>query len=860
MPVETESTIHAAAISAEALREGRANSAEALRERPNGFPVQAIEVFGGSARLTLQMQRNGIAALAVDWLRNQSKPQALSVMLDLTSQDGQNTLLATLATGTVRYCHLAPPCGTASRARQIRMSSAVHGPPPLRSDRFPDGLHGVKGVDAERLRLANLLYQFTAECVMACQRHKVFWSIENPRNSLMWHTSFLAPVFQLHPLESLFQHCAYSGRRPKWTKLIHNVPCLRNLNKTCPGNHDHDPWGLVVTGTKAQFATAQEAAYPMELAAEWAKLVADGLFQPHELSALQTPACQTSSAAAVGKQRRGQKAPRLLPEFAAIQTLKLASCPWPEGHIFEDSVVINNILIPASSRLLRIELPALKGEDGQASSPRFCFVHLGIAWSKWSFLISAKEVAHPIDATKTLPEQMYDNLFFALTEGLDAVVARRAQVLSEWRNQAAQLEIREAHLHSSLPDEFKAPLRGKKFLLFKSLLEKWHHPDRELIKRMVSGFQILGKLEATMVFEPAPDSNPDSVSISDLMRGARTARAMVTASMGPVDGQLDHEVYQATLLEVQEGWARGPLTENDLVAKFGNMWLAAPRFGIRQQGKLRVIDDFSKAGQNATVNCSERMVMGGIDQVLELAKTMATAAGEDRSVRVVTPSGRVLMGALHSSLSLTQARTICGQAIDLQSAYKQLVRRRADSMAAVIAVWNPVAKQLDYFEAISLPFGSTGSVFGFNRVSEALNRVLVCELSLFICHYFDDFPILDFEGCAEASGQAAIDAFELLGWRVSKQKVKPVSGLIDILGVTVNLGEVADCGPMKVCNTEKRLLSLTAEIKEALDSDSLRPAQAASLRGRLAFAEGQHFGRLALMAARQLSLRAGHER
>ena len=49
--------------------------------------------------------------------------------------------------------HLAPPCGTSSRAREL-----PNGPPPLRSLEFPDGLPSLSGLDA--LRVSKIGHRF----------------------------------------------------------------------------------------------------------------------------------------------------------------------------------------------------------------------------------------------------------------------------------------------------------------------------------------------------------------------------------------------------------------------------------------------------------------------------------------------------------------------------------------------------------------------------------------------------------------------------------------------------------------------------------------------------------------------------
>ena len=50
------------------------------------------------------------------------------------------------------------------------------------------GLPGLKGVQLERVKLANSLYEFTAKYVQLLHERNIGWSVENPSSSLMWVT------------------------------------------------------------------------------------------------------------------------------------------------------------------------------------------------------------------------------------------------------------------------------------------------------------------------------------------------------------------------------------------------------------------------------------------------------------------------------------------------------------------------------------------------------------------------------------------------------------------------------------------------------------------------------------------------
>ena len=97
---------------------------------------------------------------------------------------------------------MGPPCGTSSRARDIRRA---HGPDPkpLRSEKFPNGLPSLKNVDTRRVELANVLYEQCAKTFEFCCREGILTTIENPGNSYFWLTTYQSPFFRGYGYVSL---------------------------------------------------------------------------------------------------------------------------------------------------------------------------------------------------------------------------------------------------------------------------------------------------------------------------------------------------------------------------------------------------------------------------------------------------------------------------------------------------------------------------------------------------------------------------------------------------------------------------------------------------------------------------------
>ena len=101
--------------------------------------VVCLEIFAGTARLSSALAAQGFQAVAVD-----NKPCATFRVLqtDLLSESGRALVLDLIQHRKVWYAHFAPPCSTASQARNIKLRQGPS-PPPLRTWNQPDGVSGL---------------------------------------------------------------------------------------------------------------------------------------------------------------------------------------------------------------------------------------------------------------------------------------------------------------------------------------------------------------------------------------------------------------------------------------------------------------------------------------------------------------------------------------------------------------------------------------------------------------------------------------------------------------------------------------------------------------------------------------------
>ena len=162
---------------------------------------------------------------------------------------------------------------------------------------------------------------------------------------------------------------------------------------------------------------------------------------------------------------------------------------------------------------------------------------------------------------------------------------------------------------------------------------------------------------------------------------------------------------------------------------------------------------------------------------------------------------------------------------------------------ARLAVFCPADRQTHCFQQFSLPFGAKASVVAFLRCARLI-QWLGLQLSLMVTCYFDDYVCVSSPQLSKNSEMTFETILELLGWKYDKSgdKADSMTSEVSALGVQLDLSRTGD-GVLLVSNTEKRKSDLCRLMSETLTRGTLTSSEAASLRGRLGFAEGQLFGR-----------------
>ena len=245
----------------------------------------------------------------------------------------------------VAAVHLAPPCGTCSKARGIPMPDGTPGPPPLRSPEFLLGVPDMLPGDRVKVEAANRLYERMGRFIEWLDSKGVAWVIENPTNSFLWELDY----FSYAVAHGYFAHChacAFGSERAKKTFFLSNRKNIHMMQRFCDDvePHEHAPWGYSAEGG---FATALEAQYPEAMCEQLIKFVNELCAEKGiklSPSNLQQPR--------VHKQPKGHATPQLVPEYEKVVSLLLPNLPALDAKRCLQSPCRH---VPCGSKLLRSE-------------------------------------------------------------------------------------------------------------------------------------------------------------------------------------------------------------------------------------------------------------------------------------------------------------------------------------------------------------------------------------------------------------------------------------------------------------------------------------------------------------------------
>ncbi|CAJ1388421.1 unnamed protein product [Effrenium voratum] len=405
------------------------------------------------------------------------------------------------------------------------------------------------------------------------------------------------------------------------------------------------------------------------------------------------------------------------------------------------------------------------------------------------------------------------------------LVTLRNEFFKVWVTKAGQLADDEKRLHDSMEPHVRKVLHGKRLLVLRDILQELQFPDEKLFEDLIVGFRLTGWMRDSGCFLSIP--RPPTLTLDGVKR---LNKGLLSATLKRVEQQavdkLSMAAWDETLKELDRSW----IWEDSSTTLVGKV--IAHRFGLEQKDKVRVIDNFKQCGLNDTCGLPEKYVLHGVDYI---AATLI--------------HGMKLHGAGFPF-------ELLGKTFDLSSAYKQYPLHSHDRDLVRIALKDTETDACRVFGLNALPFGATGSVAGFLRISSAIFFVLTQGLHIWSSAFFDDFPTLSVADASAMTDKHVAMLFDLLGVDFAREgkKCAQFGSQMKALGLVFDLEQFSS-GKVYIRHTAERKTELLDRLNDILERNELSPKDAESLRGRLHWYESYLFGRTANLAIHQLGKR-----
>ena len=242
-----------------------------------------------------------------------------------------------------------------------------------------------------------------------------------------------------------------------------------------------------------------------------------------------------------------------------------------------------------------------------------------------------------------------------------------------------------------------------------------------------------------------------------------------------------------------------------------------------------MIDDFSVSKVNHTYGMKERLRVQSVDELCACLAAML-----DGSDPALLPK-------------------IKGRTFDLKSAYQQYGVDAWHSNFLQICARDPAGGH-GLFNVHALPFGATGSVTGFLRISNALAFIGTHALDLIWTAFFDDFIVICDEQ-EELNVTFYVESlFRLLGvfFATEGDRAPPFQAKFKSLGLEFDL-EMLQQGSFNLHHTASRRQELLSTITSMLSRKGVAPKELERLHGRLVWFNSFVFGRLMSHAVKSIS-------
>lgn len=745
-----------------------------------------VEIFAGSAILCSISKQFGLASsIAVDKVRK-SFARCTIFQLDLTLEKDVSLLESWLKAPMLLWIHLAPVCGTASRARDIQREPGD--PLPLRSMDHPDGLLDLSDSDRERVRLANRLYDVACYIFIQASLMGILATMENPSSSYFWFTSWVLRLVQrLHVFFTDFQVCMYGGLRNKWTRIMANFSGITAMDAVCDNSHEHLPWRFATDSQgKRVWATSLESQYPRKLCVVLVSLV----LQFAEQRGLRLKATSLSDEAAnplasaplahvgASQQPRPARLAPVVPDFASVAVflaITARDIPCQLLSKLSSPLALHSVEgvpteVPVNSRFLRITErapPADKGGREQVLHSNFPFeVAFGLPWTWEGFVNKACAVGHPSTMNFGVPDEL-QHVLDVHSQWTHAQLSKyRLDWCRKWIKRASELDADEKVAAADREPAVAAISSSKRVLLMREMLQDIGYSDVEAVSLFEDGATLAGEVQQSPVFKQ--HFKPGLMTMEQLSReSSRRNQVVLNLTKPSGDADLDQILLSETKEEISLGWLEGPFKLDELEEGA----TISRRFALRQGAKTRLIDDFSVSGVNDSCVSHGKIELRLVDTFTSLVRAFFRQSNENGS-----------------------DSTLLAKTYDLKSAYRQVPIHPRHRKFGYISVYNHELDEVQIYRLKTLSFGATHSVYCFLRLARTIFAVATMGLKLLSTNFYDDFILASQPELVDSSKNAMELLFLLTGWSYAKsgKKATQFDCVCKALGVEFNFSRSAE--------------------------------------------------------------------
>ena len=247
--------------------------------------------------------------------------------------------------------------------------------------------------------------------------------------------------------------------------------------------------------------------------------------------------------------------------------------------------------------------------------------------------------------------------------------------------------------------------------------------------------------------------------------------------------------------------------------------LPAPRMGLQQGDSVRLIDDFSFFGHNATSSTIESPATGGVDEISAVVKTFMHAVCTMKIARSEGQQGVEETRVCEEYRAVAEGAAV-GRTLDLEKAYTtwQHPPCPASRPFLVVVVWHPKRKRVVFYRLLAMPFGARNSVFSFAGFGCALQWICCVLFWLPSSEYVDDYTQIALRADKRASSWME-RVLMLLGWELQEdpRKTRDFAPTSPALGVVFNCEEVRR-GYFSVEDTAGRVEGILGDLSQAARS------------------------------------------